>query len=111
MAEIGINTVMQVFKDNLAMTIKNSQLPIGIIYYVFKDVYNDNNKNNPKSSVWKYILGEIHEKNFNIRHFFAIAAFCKYRVGEKVHLQENSYPWNTSGTAKNFLSGERIFDF
>ena len=32
---------MQVFKDNLAMTIKNSQLPIGIIYYVFKDVYND----------------------------------------------------------------------
>lgn len=41
MAEIGINTVMQVFKDNLAMTIKNSQLPIGIIYYVFKDVYND----------------------------------------------------------------------
>lgn len=41
MTEIGINTVMQVFKDNLAMTIKNSQLPIGIIYYVFKDVYND----------------------------------------------------------------------
>ncbi len=41
MTEIGINTVMQVFKDNLAMTIKNSQLPIGIIYYVFKDIYND----------------------------------------------------------------------
>lgn len=41
MTEIGINTVMQVFKDNLAMTIKNSQLPIGIIYYIFKDVYND----------------------------------------------------------------------
>lgn len=41
MTEIGINTVMQVFKDNLVMTIKNSQLPIGIIYYVFKDVYND----------------------------------------------------------------------
>ena len=41
MTEIWINTVMQVFKDNLAMTIKNSQLPIGIIYYVFKDVYND----------------------------------------------------------------------
>ena len=41
MTEIGINTVMQVFKDNLVMTIKNSQLPIGIIYYIFKDVYND----------------------------------------------------------------------
>ena len=65
MTEIGINTVMQVFKDNLAMTIKNSQLPIGIIYYIFKDVYNDLEKiyNETLEKEKQDILSSMEEEN------------------------------------------------
>lgn len=35
--DFGIN----VFKDNLTQVINNSQLPIGIVYYVLKDVLSD----------------------------------------------------------------------
>lgn len=41
MAEIGINTGMNIFKENLVNLIGNSQLPIGVIYYMLKDIFVD----------------------------------------------------------------------
>lgn len=39
--EQDINIVMEQFKYNLLETARRSGLPIGMIYYVFKDVYAD----------------------------------------------------------------------
>lgn len=36
---ISINTEMNIFKENLINLIGNSQLPVGIIYYIIKDVF------------------------------------------------------------------------
>lgn len=41
MTKVGINTGINVFKENLINLIGNSQLPIGITYYVLKDVFVD----------------------------------------------------------------------
>ena len=38
---IKINTQINMFKDNLVSVIGNSQLPIGVTYYILKDVYNN----------------------------------------------------------------------
>ena len=35
---ISINTGIDIFKANIANVISTSQLPVGIIYYVFKDI-------------------------------------------------------------------------
>ena len=35
---MGINTLIIVLKENLSNVINNSQLPIGIVYYVLKDL-------------------------------------------------------------------------
>ena len=39
MADISINTQMDMFKNNLINVIGDSQLPIGVTYYILKDVY------------------------------------------------------------------------
>ena len=39
--EISTNMNINIFKDNLANLIGNSQLPIGVTYYVLKDVFNE----------------------------------------------------------------------
>ena len=41
MADISINTKINVFIQNIADVIRNSQLPVGVIYYVFKDAMNE----------------------------------------------------------------------
>lgn len=41
MADISINTKINVFRQNIADVIRNSQLPVGVIYYVFKDAMNE----------------------------------------------------------------------
>ena len=35
---VSINTGIDIFKANIANVISTSQLPVGIIYYVFKDI-------------------------------------------------------------------------
>lgn len=35
---MGINTLINIFKENMSNVINNSQLPIGIVYYVLKDL-------------------------------------------------------------------------
>ena len=35
---MGINTLINVFKENMSNVINNSQLPIGVVYYVLKDL-------------------------------------------------------------------------
>lgn len=35
---MGINTLINVLKENLSNVINNSQLPIGVVYYVLKDL-------------------------------------------------------------------------
>ena len=39
MTDVGINTKINIFKDNLITVIGNSQLPIGVSYYILKDVF------------------------------------------------------------------------
>lgn len=39
MKDISINTGMNVFKENLINLIGSSQLPIGVTYYVLKDIF------------------------------------------------------------------------
>lgn len=41
MADLGVNTLINVFKKNITNVINNSQLPISILYYVVKDVFRD----------------------------------------------------------------------
>lgn len=41
MADIGINTRINFFKKNIANVISNSQLPVGVLYYVLKDVFKE----------------------------------------------------------------------
>lgn len=41
MADLGINTLISIFKKNIANVISNSQLPISVLYYVIKDIYRD----------------------------------------------------------------------
>ena len=36
--DVSINTGIDIFKTNIANVISTSQLPVGIIYYVFKDI-------------------------------------------------------------------------
>lgn len=35
---ISINTAIDIFKNNLTNLIGNSQLPVGIMYYILKDI-------------------------------------------------------------------------
>lgn len=46
MAEVNIsvNTGIDMFKNNIIETIGNSQLPIGSVYYVLKDILNETEK-------------------------------------------------------------------
>lgn len=39
--EISLDLGINVFKDNLINLIGNSQLPIGVTYYILKDVFNE----------------------------------------------------------------------
>ena len=39
--DISINTGIDIFKANIANVISTSQLPVGIIYYVIKDVLSE----------------------------------------------------------------------
>lgn len=41
MANISINTQINLFRQNIAKTIAISQLPVSVLYYVFKDVLNE----------------------------------------------------------------------
>ena len=41
MTNLSINTSINIFKNNMATVIHNSQLPVGILYYVLKDIVND----------------------------------------------------------------------
>lgn len=38
---ISINTNINIFKENLVNLIGNSNLPIGITYYILKDVFSE----------------------------------------------------------------------
>ena len=46
---MGINTLINVFKENVSNVINNSQLPIGIVYYVLKDLLSEVEKIYTKS--------------------------------------------------------------
>lgn len=37
--DISINTNINIFKDNLVNLIGNSNLPIGVTYYILKDIF------------------------------------------------------------------------
>ena len=39
--KLSINTNINVFKNNIANVIQNSQLPVGVVYYIFKDIINE----------------------------------------------------------------------
>lgn len=39
--DISINTSMNLFRNNIAEAIKLSQLPVGAVYYILKDVLKD----------------------------------------------------------------------
>lgn len=41
MNNLSINTSINIFKNNIADVIRNAQLPVGVLYYVLKDVTND----------------------------------------------------------------------
>ena len=41
MANVSINTQINLFRQNIAKTIATSQLPVSVLYYVFKDVLNE----------------------------------------------------------------------
>ena len=41
MAEISIDTQINLFRNNIARVITTSQLPPSVLYYVFKDVLNE----------------------------------------------------------------------
>ncbi len=41
MADLGINTLISVFKKNILNVINNSNLPISVVYYVTKDIFRD----------------------------------------------------------------------
>ena len=38
---IGFNTYLNDFKNNMVNTINNSGLPVGVVYYIMKDLFND----------------------------------------------------------------------
>ena len=46
---MGINTLINVFKENVSNVINNSQLPIGVVYYVLKDLLSEVEKIYTKS--------------------------------------------------------------
>ena len=39
--DISINTSMNLFRNNIAEAIRLSQLPVGAVYYILKDVLKD----------------------------------------------------------------------
>ena len=39
--DISINTSINLFRNNIAEAIRLSQLPVGVVYYILKDVLND----------------------------------------------------------------------
>ena len=39
--DISINTNINIFKENLVNLIGNSNLPIGITYYILKDIFSE----------------------------------------------------------------------
>lgn len=41
MNNIGFNTYLNDFKNNMVNTINNSGLPVGVVYYIMKDLFND----------------------------------------------------------------------
>ena len=41
MADININTQINLFKKNMATVIGSSQLPVGVLYYVLKDALSE----------------------------------------------------------------------
>lgn len=38
---ISVNTGIDIFKSNITNVINTSQLPVGIVYYVFKDILSE----------------------------------------------------------------------
>ena len=46
---MGINTLINVFKENVSNVINNSQLPVGVVYYVLKDLFSEVEKIYTKS--------------------------------------------------------------
>ena len=41
MADISIDTGINMFKNNIAQVISTSQLPVSVLYYVLKDVVSE----------------------------------------------------------------------
>ena len=41
MAEVSINTGINIFKNNIAEVIGRSQLPVGVLYYTLKDILSE----------------------------------------------------------------------
>lgn len=39
--DISINTNINIFKENLVNLIGNSNLPIGVTYYILKDIFSE----------------------------------------------------------------------
>lgn len=39
--KLSIDTNINILKNNIANVIQNSQLPVGVVYYVLKDVINE----------------------------------------------------------------------
>ena len=41
MADISINAQISLFNKNIANVIKTSQLPVGVLYYILKDIFKE----------------------------------------------------------------------
>lgn len=41
MADISINTGINIFKNNITEVIGRSQLPVGVLYYTLKDILSE----------------------------------------------------------------------
>lgn len=46
---MGLNTLLYNFRQNLIDVINNSQLPVGIVYYIARDVFSEIEREYEKS--------------------------------------------------------------
>ena len=66
---MGLNTMIQELHRNLIKDINSSQLPVGVVYFVLKDIYNEtersyiNTLNAEKMTIPEEVKEEQQEEN------------------------------------------------
>ncbi len=66
---MGLNTMMQELHRNLIKDINSSQLPVGVVFFVLKDIYNEtersyiNTLNAEKMTIPEEVKEEQQEEN------------------------------------------------